>query len=429
MATALPCADVEIRYKGNGTQKLFTFPFTYISQTHIRVSLWDDTKKEYIDVPDTDWSFANATTIQFFTAPPVPPVPATSSSPQVFNVRIYRRTSLSSIKSTFYPGSAIRAEDLNGNFDQLRLALQEQRCELFGNISLLLEDKVWNKFSIGYIDGKLTGDTITKPDQLTGKWPKDGKDQFIATTDAISSRLDPYVQDNTPAPLGLPNKEQDGKTWFDTNDLVQRFWDADAGAWVTLANAGPVGPQGPKGDTGAYATLVSDTPPATRLGGVPLQQGDVWFNSSKALLYAWYDDGDSKQWVSITKPGPLGPIGPQGLKGDKGTFSTVVNELPPTVRNDGSPIVQGDAWFNTNNAQLYVWYDDGDSKQWVAVDKVGPQGPAGPIGPVGPPSLIPGPAGPIGPLPTVVGHAPITATTVGSNIDLTFDPIPLTFLP
>jgi hypothetical protein len=191
----------------------------------------------------------------------------------------------------------------------------------------LLEDKVWNKYPIGYSAGKVIGNTINKPDQTTGKWPANGNDQYIATTDAISARLDPYVQDNTPAPYGLPNMEQKGKQWFDTGELVQRFWDADAGAWVTLANTGPIGPIGPKGDVG----------PAGPAG------------------------------PASTVPGPAGPTG---------AASTVP----------------------------------------------GPQGPAGPTGPQGPQGIP-------GPTPSVTGHAPITATTIGTNIDLTFDPIPLTYLP
>ena len=30
--------------------------------------------------------------------------------------------------ATFYPGSSIRAQDLNDDFDQLRLAIQESKC-------------------------------------------------------------------------------------------------------------------------------------------------------------------------------------------------------------------------------------------------------------------------------------------------------------
>ena len=369
------CDRVQITYKGDGTTKLFTFPFTYLYPEDVDVSLWDNTTKDYVLVPTTDWSFANATTIEFNTAPPPPPPLVNPSDVQVFNIKISRSTSLEDMEATFYPGTAIRAEDLNNNFDQLRSALQEQRCELYGNVKLLLEDKVWTKYRIGTsISGKITGDTVTKPDQLQGKWPADGKDEFIATTDAISARLDPYVQDTKPPELPITETRQPGKIWIDDGTFQIHYWEPAAKAWVSLANAGPQGQKGDKGDKGdpgIYATIVQSTPPTTRVDGTPLQTGDVWMDDNKGLVYAWYVDVDSSQWISVTKTGPAGPAGP-----------------------------------------------------------------AGSTGPAGPASIVPGPQGPQGPagaagtgITSLTGHAPITVSMTGTDADLSFDPIPLTTLP
>jgi len=38
---------------------------------------------------------------------------------------------------------------------------------------------------------------------------------------------------------------------------------------------------------------MSATPPATPV------VGDLWFNTNKSVLYAFYNDGTSSQWVSI----------------------------------------------------------------------------------------------------------------------------------
>jgi hypothetical protein len=449
MATT-PCDNVQIKYKGDGKQTLFTFPFTYLHQGDINVSLWDDTTKNYVVLPRDKWIFANATTVQLQDPPQVPPPKQHPSDPDVFNLKISRLTDIVRAESEFYPGSAIRAEDLNDNFEQLRFAIQEGRCEVNGQISLLLEDKVWTKFRIG----QLGGATIYEQDQKEGKWTRNLSDKYLATSDAIAARLDPYVQDAVPAPLALPGKEQQGKSWFDTQDLVHRFWDEDAGSWVTLANTGPVGPQGQKGDTGTYATIVQELPPTARVDGTPIRPGDSWFRTSNAQLYAWYDDGTSKQWVSISKTGPkgdkgdqgnigltgatgpqgptgatgatgpkgdtgtigvtgptgpAGPAGTTGAKGDKGdtgaaagfgapTISMLAPSATPTVAASGpdtakvfafgvpkgdptrvtsagtppaSPVA-GDLWFNTTNGQLYCWYDDGSSKQWVSISKTGP---------------------------------------------------------
>lgn len=367
MATTSPCADVEIRYKGNGTGKLFTFPFTYLDQNDIYVTLWDDASKEYKEVPSTDWSFANATTIQFNTAPPAPPLQL-PGFPEIFNVKIYRQTDLSRMEADFYPGSAIKAEDLNDDFEQLRLAIQESRCQLYGKLGDLTKLR-WNKYSI--TDVVAAGETITKKDQRLGLWTGNDNDKYIATSDAISARLDAYVQDNVPPPIGLPELEQTGKTWYDTDDLVERYWDENVQAWITITTSGPQGPVGPIGPTGTYGTIVSSTLPKTRIDGTALRQGDAWFNTNNAKLYVWYNDGDSSQWVSVSKPGPAGTPGPAG---------------PPGPSSPGTP---------------------------------GPAGPAGAAGPKGDP----------GPLPSITSKAPITATTLGAAIDFTFDPIPLTNLP
>ena len=305
-----PCSNVQILYKGDGTQKLFTFPFTYISGRDIDVYLWNGVKKEYEEYPRDKWSLANATTIEFIDAPPKPD-PVTPPAVEAFNIKIGRSTDVRTMIADFYPGSAIRAEDLNDNFDQLRLAIEENRCQLYGEITLLVSDIAWTKFSIS--NNLRHGDTIFEQDQKEGRWTRGLNDRYIATTDAISQRLDPYVQDIIPAVVPLPGAEQDGKTWFDTQDLVQRYWDANAQAWVTLANTGPQGIP--------YQTMVSATQPLTRNDGSPIQNGDAWFNTSSATLFISYDDGDSTQWVSTSKAGPPGPVGPPGPAGPPGPIA------------------------------------------------------------------------------------------------------------
>ena len=377
MATNV-CDSVQILYKGDGTQKLYTFPFTYLVPQDIYVSLWNNQTKEYDELARDKWSLANATTIEFVDAPPPPDPKVKPTDADIFNIKISRSTSLNTMVARFYPGSAIRAEDLNDDFDQLKLAIQENRCQLYGEITHLVSDIAWNKFSLN--NRAKIGDTIFEQDQKEGRWTRGLNDRYIATSDAIGARLDPYVQDTIPAPVPLPGAEQDGKTWFDTQDLVQRFWDAQAKAWVTLANTGPQGPTGPAGTP--YQTIVSFAAPATRNDGTPLKNGDAWFSTKVASLFIYYNDGDSKQWVNTAK------VGPRGLAGADGSYATILSAAPPSTRLDGTPIKNGDAWFNTSTATLFINYEDGDSKQWVSTAKAGPPGPVGPTGPEGPPGPI-----------------------------------------
>ena len=99
----------ENTYVGDGSTVLFSFTFPYIEVRDVYVSL-DGVDQTLL----TEYSFANATTIEFVTAPAVDAA-----------IRIYRKTDNEAIKSVFYPGSAIRARDLNDNFTQNLYVTQE----------------------------------------------------------------------------------------------------------------------------------------------------------------------------------------------------------------------------------------------------------------------------------------------------------------
>lgn len=77
---------------------------------------------------------------------------------------------------------------------------------------------------------------------------------------------------------------------------------------------------------------------------------------------------------------------------------TTVPELTVGVNPPANP-AQGDLWWETAKGQLYIWYDDGTSSQWVVAHNQ--PGPAGATGPPGPPGVGYYPGGPGGPsLPT-----------------------------
>jgi len=99
-------ATIQNLYTGNGSTTNYSFSFEYLTSSHVKVSL--------DGVDTTAFTFANATTISFNTAP---------TSGQA--IRIYRSTPFDSPSSTFFPGSSIKAEDLNSNFDQSLYVIQE----------------------------------------------------------------------------------------------------------------------------------------------------------------------------------------------------------------------------------------------------------------------------------------------------------------
>ena len=217
------CDQVQSIRKGDGVTTQFSFTFTYDKQSEVIVSLWDSTIEYYTPLSTDEWSFVNATTIQFNTAPPVV---EDYKGVQIANVKIARVTDLDSMVASFYPGSSIRAQDLNSNFEQLQHAVQEGRCSIPDVVLVLLGD---------YWDRGL--DTITS----TRDW--ETSDDRIATTAAIDAQLVAYEFPEAPVDgleyarknagwsevTGFPEAPTDGKqygrqssTWtvIDTADGV-----------------------------------------------------------------------------------------------------------------------------------------------------------------------------------------------------------------
>ena len=100
-------------YTGDGTTALFPFTFPYIQESDVKVFL-DDVEQTIT----TEFEFSNATTIGFITPPSVGAV-----------ILIQRQTTYDDLKATFFPGSAIRARDLNDNFVQNLYVVQENAQE------------------------------------------------------------------------------------------------------------------------------------------------------------------------------------------------------------------------------------------------------------------------------------------------------------
>ena len=99
-------ATTKNTYTGNGSTTNYAFTFPYIKQADVKVSV--------DNVATTAFTFANATTVSFNTAP------ANSTA-----IAIYRATSDTGLVATFYPGSAIRSADLNDNYTQNLYSTQE----------------------------------------------------------------------------------------------------------------------------------------------------------------------------------------------------------------------------------------------------------------------------------------------------------------
>lgn len=318
------CESVSIKYQGNGTQQLFTFPFTYMSYQDVVAFIYDEEEEAWVNQVNK-FIFANATTIEFLTPPPVP------VDPELDNVWITRRTDLEQMLVTFYPGSSIRAKDLNDDFDQLRLAIQEGRCSIQDALNETVQ----------------MSDAFTQADQEAGAWVA-ADDKKVATSDAIIARHDAYIRDSKPP---APTYQQPGKNWQNTEECYTTYWNSQANAWVAYVNTGPrgipgqdgtdgadglqgpPGPTGPKGEngTGINVTGYIDQPGPPDFDGT--NQGDFVIDS-EGHGWFWETDVDPAVWVDTgTIRGPEGPPGPDGSAGSDGAAATIA----VGVTNTGAP--------------------------------------------------------------------------------------------
>ena len=107
-------AVTENSYTGNGSTTQYSFTFPYLKSTDVQVQ---------VDAAvTTAWAFANATTVQFNTAP--------SNGAKI---KILRDTNVDSLAATFYAGSSIKSEDLNDNYTQNLYKTQEVGARFFSN--------------------------------------------------------------------------------------------------------------------------------------------------------------------------------------------------------------------------------------------------------------------------------------------------------
>jgi len=113
-----------------------------------------------------------------------------------------------------------------------------------------------------------------------------------------------------------------------------KTWKWSGYGWTTLGT----------GDGTVIAT--SEAPPADP------SIGDLWFNTTTAVLFIYYVDGDSTgQWVTVST----------STNADTSGANVVSQDNPPSTPEEG------DLWFNTVTGVLYIYHNDDNTLQWVTV--------------------------------------------------------------
>ena len=146
-----------------------------------------------------------------------------------------------------------------------------------------------------------------------------------------------------------PSSPAAGDMWWDSDvgNLQIYYTDANSSQWVTANNAGPQGPQGVQGAVGA--------------------QGAQGHQGVQGAVGAQGAQGHQ---------GVQGAQGHQGRQGSVGIASLTISQTPPS-----SP-AQGDMWWDSDDSTLGLYYNDGNSSQWVNINH-GPSGAQGAQGATG----------------------------------------------
>ncbi len=78
----------------------------------------------------------------------------------------------------------------------------------------------------------------------------------------------------------------------------------------------------------------------------------------------WYNPNNGQLYIYYTDVDSAQWVSVSGFSQGAGGAATTVT--PPDAP------LEGQIWFNPNNGQLYVWYADADSEQWVSVTGLNP---------------------------------------------------------
>ena len=296
----MSCTDVQTIQAGNGSKTQFSFDFPYIFKSEIHVYFWNAVTKEYDEKLTTDsthpWRItdANPTIVEFTgTAPPSPATPVDPGEPTVDNVKIRRITNVEDIRALFNPGSAIRSDDLNKNFEQLRFAVQEANCQgIPDDVDQYLKDYYWDRYDNTLYDGDTWVSNDTK----------------IASTEAIDDRVDSKIDtalenDVLVDGTGLNKTGSGGQV---TIGISANSVDLDRIKNSDIINNAEQDAQSPSPtDTNIFTALAAKTRHDALVqtgtpAGSTFQTGKLWYqNDNDQTLHMW----DGSKWDGITSGG------------------------------------------------------------------------------------------------------------------------------
>jgi hypothetical protein len=252
------------------------------------------------------------------------------------------------MQATFHPGHSVKADDLNTDFNQLRLAIEEDRCGRgYLQDELQYGKELWlNRINADDEEDGLKGDLVKANSRLTiddehvattqwidnrywdqceettymvDNWVDEIDDVHIPTTGAVEARLESFkALTNVSKVTGKMQREKRWDASVTTDDYVATT-DALVERHDTYVNESNV-----EFEENRYT-----------------QPGKFWVKDDENILFYRRDSGSA--WIQINTKGERGDVGgdstvpgPAGTV-EVGTTTTGAPGTPADVTNTGTP--------------------------------------------------------------------------------------------
>ena len=289
---------------GNGSNPNFSFTFEYVKESDVYVSV-----DGVVQTLNTHYTFApNTSSITFLPAH----IPANGTA-----VRIYRITDVADPAAQFFPGSAIRAQDLNTNNDQVLFSAQERK-----------------ERSLNTTGGGLTGQLDMQTNKIVnlGTPTANADASTKAYVDSTVGTVSSYAT-NAAASAAAALASETAAGTSETNAATSATT-ATTQATTATTQATTATTQATNAATSATNAATSETNAATSAtnaatSATAASTSATSAASSAASALAAFDNFDDTY---------LGP-----------------KASDPTVDNDGDPLTGGDLYYNTTSNVMKVY--------------------------------------------------------------------------
>jgi hypothetical protein len=333
-------ATTQTTYTGNGSTTNYAFTFEYISQADIKASL-DGTVT-------TAFTLANATTVAFNTAPA-----------SGVNIIIFRDTANDTRAATFFAGSAIKAEDLNANFDQITYVAQETENNSMNSLGATMSGQL-----------NMSGQKIVSlgtPTAATDASNKSYVDSLITThqaqVDAAAASQAAAAASETAAATSETNAASSAATSTTQATNSANSATASANSATASANSATASATSATASAGSASTATTQATNSSNSASTASTQATNSANSASASATSASQAATSaaNAATSATNSSNSATAAASSAASALAAFDNFDDTYlgskasDPSTDNDGDALTAGDLYFNTTNDVMRLY--------------------------------------------------------------------------